>query len=107
MKSILKNEFDRLHKRRGNQPKLTVGNKLTITIKHLTEYQTMESSEVDYCVSKNTVYEIMLWVNNTLSSDKTFKLPGKRIFKNYEHTIQHLMVDMTESPIQQSRKQKK
>jgi hypothetical protein len=60
----------------------------------------MESIGADYGVSKSTVCETIQWVENTLSQDKTFKLPGKKVLKEAENTIQYIVVDVTESPIQ-------
>jgi hypothetical protein len=40
---ILQKEFDALHKNGGKPPKLTVEDKLSITLKYLGEYRTMDS----------------------------------------------------------------
>jgi hypothetical protein len=79
MTVILQKEFDRLHKRGGGLSKLSVADKLTIALKYLREYRTMESVGADHGVSKSTVFEAIQWVENTLAQDKTFKLPGKRV----------------------------
>jgi len=100
MKAILQKEYDKMHKLGGSSPKLTVEDKLTITLKYLREYRTMESIGVDYGVSKSTVCESIQWVENTLTEDKTFKLPGKKILKKASNTIEYIIVDVTESPIQ-------
>ena len=100
MKAILQKEYDKMHKSGGSPPKLTVEDKLTITLKYLREYRTMESIGADYGVSKSTVCESIQWVENTLSEDKTFKLPGKKVLKKATGTIEYVIVDVTESPIQ-------
>jgi hypothetical protein len=64
----------------------------------------MESIGADYGVSKSTVCETVQWVENTLSQDKTFKLPGKKVLKEAGNTIQYIVVDVTESPIQRPEK---
>jgi hypothetical protein len=107
MESILQKEYDRLHKYGGSPPKLSVKDKLKITLKYLREYRTMESIGVEYGVSKSTVCETIQWVEDTLNKDKTFKLPGKRVLKKPEDTIQYIVVDVTESPIQRPKKNKK
>ncbi|GHV54651.1 hypothetical protein AGMMS49579_15660 [Spirochaetia bacterium] len=66
----------------------------------------MESVGVDYGVSKSTVCETIQWVEDTLKRDKTFCLPGKRMLKEAENTIEYIVVDVTESPIQRPKKTK-
>jgi hypothetical protein len=107
MQSILQKKFDRLHKQGGSPPKLTVEDKLTITLKYYREYRTMESIGADYGVSKSTVCETIQWVEDTLSKDKTFKLPGKKVLTGTPQEIQCIVVDVTESPIQRPKKNKK
>ena len=107
MKSILQKEFDYLHRDGGKPPKLTVEDKLYISLKYLREYRTMDSIAAEYGVSKSTVCESIQWVENTLAEDKTFSLPGKRVLKRKSATIEYIVVDVTESPINRPKKIKK
>jgi len=100
MKAILQKEYDEMHKLGGSPPKLTVQDKLTITLKYLREYRTMESIGADYGVSKSTVCESIQWVENTLLNNKTFKLPDKKVLKKTSDTIECIIVDVVESPIE-------
>ncbi|GHU21741.1 hypothetical protein FACS1894164_02720 [Spirochaetia bacterium] len=56
----------------------------------------MESIGADYGVSRSTVCETIQWVEDTLSKDKTFKLPGKKVLKKVADEIQYIVVDMTD-----------
>ena len=107
MKAILQKEYDKLHKMGGSPPKLTVEDKLMITLKYLREYRTMESIGADYGVKKSTVCESIKWVENTLAKDKMFKLPGKKILKKGSDDIEIVIVDVTESAIQRPKKGQK
>jgi hypothetical protein len=107
MLAILQKEYDKMHKFGGSPPKLTVKDKLTATLKYLREYRTMESIGADYGVKKSTICESIQWVENTLANDKTFKLPGKKVKKKSSDTIEYIIVDVTESPIQRPQKKKK
>ena len=107
MKSILQKEHNKLHKQGGSPSKLTVEDKLKITLKYLREYRTMESIAADYGVRKSTVCESIKWVEDTLTNDKTFKLPGKKILKKKASDIEYIVVDVTESPIERPKKTKK
>jgi len=100
MKAILQKEYDKMHNAGGAPPKLTVEDKLVATLKYLREYRTMESIGADYGVRKSTICESIQWVENTLIKDKTFKLPDKKILKKNPDTIEYIIVDVTESPIQ-------
>jgi len=107
MLEILQKEYDKIHKAGGSPPKLTVKDKLTATLKYLREYRTMESIGADYGVSKSTICESIQWVENTLKKDKTFKLPGKKVLKETSDTVQYMIVDVIESPIQRPKKGQK
>jgi len=100
MKAILQKEYDKMHKAGGAPPKLTVEDKLIATLKYLREYRTMESIGADFGVKKSTICESIQWVENTLIKDNTFKLPDKKILKENPNTIEYIIVDVTESPIQ-------
>jgi hypothetical protein len=107
MKGILQKEYDRMHKLGGSPPKLAVEDKLMVTLKYYREYRTMESIGADYGVSKSTVCESIQWVENTLAKDKTFKLPDKKVLKKTSDSIEYIVVDATESPIQRPKKGQK
>jgi predicted DNA-binding protein YlxM (UPF0122 family) len=107
MKGILQKEYSKLHKLGGSPPKLTVADKLIATLKYYREYRTMESIGADYGVSKSTVCESIKWVENTLAKDKAFKLPDKKVLKETSDSIEYIIVDVTESPIQRPKKGQK
>ncbi|MDR2717845.1 MAG: transposase family protein [Treponema sp.] len=72
MTVILQKEFDKLRKRGGSPLKLSVADKLTITLKYLREYRTMESIGADYWVSKSTVCETIQWVEGRSCERQNF-----------------------------------
>ena len=107
MSGILQKEFVKLHKHGGSPPKLSVEDKLMITLKYLREYRTMEHIGFDYGVSKSTVCESIQWVENTLKKDGTFKLPGKKALQEVPATLEYAVIDVTESPVQRPKKKAK
>jgi len=107
MLEILQKEYDKMHKAGGAPPKLSVKDKLTVTLKYLREYRTMESIAFDYGVRKSTVCESIQWVENTLEKDTTFKLPGKKVLEEASGDIEYIIVDVTESPIQRPKEGQK
>jgi hypothetical protein len=84
MLSILQNEFDPLYKNEGKPPKLTVEDKLYMTLKYLEEYRTMDRIAAEYGVCKGTVCLAIQWVEDTLVKDGTFALPGKKVLKEHQ-----------------------
>jgi hypothetical protein len=46
-------------------------------------------------------------VADTLAKDKTFKLSGKKVLKEASDTMQYVVVEVTESPIQRPKENKK
>jgi hypothetical protein len=99
MLSILQKEFDILHKNGGKPPKLKPEDKLYITLKYLRQYHTMDSIAAEYGVCKGTVCLAIQWVEGTLVKDGSFALPGKKVLKRKSASIQYIVVDVTESPI--------
>jgi hypothetical protein len=106
MKEILEKEYEKMHKKGGSPPKMSVEDKLYATLKYLREYRTMEHIGGDYGVRKSTICESIQWVENTLKKDGTFELPGKKALKEAAGTIKYVVVDVTESPINRPKKTK-
>jgi hypothetical protein len=106
MSRILQERFDVMHKAGGSPPKLTVEDKLYITLKYLRDYRSQESLAADYKVCKGTICLSIRWVEDTLAQHKDFKLPGKRVLRRRSANIQHVVVDATESPINRPKKTK-
>ena len=104
---ILQKEFNIMHKKGGKPPKLTPEDKLYITLKYLRDYRTMDSIATDYMVCKGTICLSIQWVEDTLIKDGTFTLPGKRVLKRKSNTIEYIVVDVTESPINRPKNSQK
>jgi hypothetical protein len=107
MKAMLQKECNRLHRQGGKPPKLTVQDKLFITLKYLREYRTMESIGAEHGVCKGTVSGTVKWVEDALKKAPDFKLPGKKVLAGTPQEIRGIVVDVTESPIQRPKKNKK
>lgn len=106
MRVALQKAYERLHRQGGKPPKLSVEDKLMMTLQYLREYRTMEHIGYDYGVSKSTVCETIQWVEDTLKKEADFKLPGKRRLAEAAD-IRYVVVDVTESPIERPKKNKR
>jgi hypothetical protein len=107
MLSILQKKYDTLHQNGGKPPKLTVEDKLCITLIYLREHRTMDSIAVEYGVCKGTVCLSIQWVEDTLTEDGTFALPEKKVLGRKSASIKYVVVDVTESPINRPEKDQK
>jgi hypothetical protein len=107
MRSILEKEFDVLHENGGKPPKLTPEDKLYVTLKYLRDYRTMDSIAAEYGVCKGTICLSIQWVEDTLVKDGTFALPEKKVLKRKSASIQYIVVDVTESPINRPKENQK
>jgi predicted DNA-binding protein YlxM (UPF0122 family) len=111
MLEILQADFVKQHKLGGKPPELSVGDKLLITLKYYREYTTMESIADDYHCSKSTVCRSITWVEDTLSADGRFQLPGKKALEAKESEkqkeVRTVAVDVMEHRIERPKKNKK
>jgi len=107
MLSILQKEYNVMHKSGGAPPKLTPEDKLYIALKYLREYRTMDSIAAEYGVCKGTVCLSIQWVEDTLVKDGTFKLRGKKALRRKSASIERIIVDVTENPINRPKENQK
>jgi hypothetical protein len=107
MLSILQKEFNEMHKNGGKPPKLKPEDKLYIALKYLREYRTMDSIAAEYGVCKGSVCLSIKWVEDTLIKDGTFTLPGKKVLKRKSASIEYVIIDVVESPINRPKKNQK
>ena len=83
---------------------------LLITLKYYREYTTMESIADDYDCSKSAVCRSIQWVEDVLSADGRFQLPGKKALQDDEsqtETPKTVAIDVTEHRIERPKKNRK
>jgi hypothetical protein len=107
MLGILEAAYARQHKYGGKPPRVTVKDRLLISLQYLREYRTMEHIGYDWGIKRSRVCQIVKWVENTLIKDGTFHLPGKKVLRDGGGAIEKVVVDVTESPIERPKKNKK
>jgi len=105
MMCVLQAAYEKQHEYGGKPPDLTVSDKLLITLQYYREYRTMEHISIDYCCAKSSVSRSIRWVEQTLSADGQFQLPGKQALQ--DGTPKTVAVDVTEHPIHRPKKNKK
>lgn len=107
MLDVLAAAYEQRHRKGGRQPKLTPGDQLFLTLQYWREYRTMAHLAYDFGVGKTTVSDTIALVENVLIQDERFHLPGKKALLSKENSGRTLVVDVTESPIERPKKNKK
>ena len=107
MLAVLTDAREKRRRKGGPRPKLTVGDQLFLTLQYWREYRTMAHLAFDFGVAKSTISDTIVLVENTLIQNGTFHLPGKKALLAKENTGRILAVDVTESPIERPKKNKK
>lgn len=107
MLNILNEKYVDLHRCGGKKPKLTVLDKLIITLGYYREYRSMKNIAFDYGVVKSTICDSVNWVEQTLIKDGTFSLPKKRQLLEDDIEVEAVLIDATECEIERPKKNKK
>ena len=96
----------RKHPSRGAPPKLSNADKLLLMLMYYCEYRSQFHIGITYGISESRVCEIITEMESILISDKRFHLPGKKALLTPENNFEIVLVDVTESPIERSKKSK-
>ena len=91
-------------RKQGGKPNnLALGDRLLMCLEYLREYRTYFHIAQSYGVSESTYYRNCVWVENVLIKSQEFRLPNRKTYLD-DHTIEVVVVDATESPIQRPQK---
>ena len=107
MLAVLAAAYEVRRHKGGPRPKLTTGDQLFLTLQYWREYRTMEHLAYEFALAKSTVSDTMTRVENVLVQDGSFRLPGKKALLSPENAGRTFAVDVTESPIERPKKNKK
>jgi len=88
----------------GRPSKLSLEDQVLITLEYLREYRTYFHIAQTWGVYESTAYRIIRTVEDTVIRSRKFSLPGKKKLQEPEHTIELVVVEVTESPIQRPQK---
>ncbi len=90
---------------RGRKPLLGVEDEILLMLSYYREYRTMENTRIDWGISEAQTCRIINKIENILTKNKLFQLPPKKEIQESQFEI--VLVDVTESPIQRPKKNKK
>lgn len=91
----------------GRPGKLCLEDQLLMTLEYWREYRTYFHIGQSWGVNESTAYRIIRKIEDTLTKFRTFTLPGKKRLTNSDYQVQVVIVDVTESPIERPKKNKK
>jgi len=88
----------------GRPPKLSRADQLLMTLMYWREYRTEFHIGLTYGISESTVCRTVKKVEDVLFTSERFHLPGKRKLRSSATTIEIVLVDATEQPIERPQK---
>ncbi len=89
-------------KKAGRGSKLSLEDKLLLSLSYRREYRTQFHIAADYDVHESTANRIITRVENLLITSGRFSLPKRREVQETEWTV--VLVDVTETPIERPKK---
>lgn len=87
--------------------KITILDRLVITLGYWREYRAYRNIAFDYGVSKAEIGKIILWVEDTLIKCGIFNLPSKRELERNMRGREVVAVDVTEQQIERPKRGRK
>jgi hypothetical protein len=113
MLEILEPAYKELHKFGGKPPsKVYVEDRLFLTLQYYREYRSLEHLAYEYDTVVSNIHKAIVWVEETLMKDGSFRLPGKKTLvadeeKSEEKKTRTIAIDVTEHPIERPKKNRK
>lgn len=105
MVEIISTHESKRKKLSGRPQKLSYEDQVLMTVEYLREYRTYFHIATEYGVSEANAYKIIKKVEDILIKDGTFSLP-ERTRDLSDDTIEVILVDVSESPIERPKKTK-
>lgn len=100
-------EAEKSLKAQGGKPnKLSIEDRLLMTLEYLREYRTYFHISRSFGISESACYRNICWVENILIKDGKFSLPGKKALLKSDAEYEVVLIDATESPIERPKKNK-
>jgi len=88
----------------GRPSKLSLEDRLLMSLEYLREYRTYFHIGKHYDLSESTVYKTIGWIEDTLIQSRVFSLPGRKALLKSDMNYEVVLVDATETPIERPKK---
>ena len=106
MVTIINRAEEQLKAQGGKPNKLSVEDRLLMTLEYLREYRTYFHISRSYGISESACYRNIRWVEDTLIKDGRFSLPGRKALLKSDVAYEVVLIDATETPIERPKKSK-
>jgi hypothetical protein len=93
-------------KKSGRPGKASLEDQVLMTLEYWREYRTYFHIGQTWGVTESTACRIIWKIEKLLSQSRVFTLPGKKCLQESNTTIDALVIDVTESPIERPKKNK-
>ena len=91
----------------GRPPKSSRRDQILMTLMYWREYRTEFHIALAFDVSESTICRTIRKIENVLIKSQLFHLPGKKQMQASESTIEIVLLDATEQPIERPKKTEK
>ena len=88
----------------GKPPRLSTEDRVLMALEYLREYRTYFHLGQSYGLSESSCYRNCRWIEDVLIREGTFALPGKKILLESDSSIEVILIDATETPIERPKK---
>jgi len=92
---------------KGRKPVLSIEDQLMMVLMYLREYRTLYHIGLTYGLSESTVCETIRSIEDIIIKDNRYHLPGKKALLDTGNPIEVVLVDVSESPVERPKKNKK
>jgi hypothetical protein len=98
---------EKIKTKTGRPSKLSLENQVLMTLEYLREYRTYFHIGQSWDVNESTAYRIIRKTENILVRSREFALPGKKQLLKLSHELEVIVIDVTETPIERPKKNRK
>ena len=91
----------------GRPAKLSLENQVLMTLEYLREYRTYFHIAQQWEINESTAYRIIRKVEDILIKSSEFRIPGKKELLKSESKIEIVVIDVTETPRERPKKNRK
>ena len=107
MLQIFRKAYAYIHQSLGRKSKFSLEEMLFVTLKYLRQYPTMKEIAFAYNIEKSTIHRTITWVEDILIRSRKFTLPNRKALVQSNSSIDYVLVDVTERPIERPKKNKR
>jgi hypothetical protein len=95
---------EKRRRKSGRPPKLSLAGQILLTLEYWREYRAFFHLGRSWGLHESSICRIVQRVETILTKSKAFALPGKRRLQQADHTIEAVVVDASETPIERPQK---